>query len=97
MHGTKHKYTRRVQIYDPEAHKEYYKAILGYYIYAWYSYWSGQSNRKYQQEILEFTDRKDRLNGDSDVTLKGMDGGGDEIEVQLKIENENDICTSHFH
>ena len=30
MHGTKQKYTRRGQVYEPEGKKKYYKQILVY-------------------------------------------------------------------
>ena len=42
---------------------------------------------KYQQELLLFTDIKGRLIRDGGVNLTGVDGGGDENEAPLKIEN----------
>ena len=42
---------------------------------------------RYQQEILVFTDCKNRIIGDYDVNLTGVDGDGDEKKSPLKIEN----------
>ena len=47
---------------------------------------------KYKQEILVFTYNKGRLIGDGDFDITVVDGGGDENEVQLKIENDNDLA-----
>ena len=91
MHGTKRKFTRRFQVYDPEVNEKYYKVVLGYYPDAWCSYWSVQYIRKNQQELLVFIDRKGQLIGYGDVDLTGLDGGGDKNEAPIKIENENDL------
>ena len=47
--------------------------------------------RKYQQELLVFTDSKGQIIGDGDVELAGVDKDGDENKAPPKIENENDL------
>ena len=85
MHGTKLKYTRRVQVYDTEVNEKYYKTIFWYDPDAWYSYRPGKPIGKYQQELFVFTDYKGRLIGDGDVYFTGVDGDRYENEAPLKI------------
>ena len=45
--------------------------------------------RKYQPELLVFTDSKGQLIGDGDAEITGVDGGENDTKL-LKIDNENE-------
>ena len=91
MHVTKSKYTRRVQVYEPEVNGKYYKVILGYGHDAWHSYWPGKYIRKTSKRGICIYSRKGQLIGDVNIDLTGVDMDGDKNEAQLKYENDNDL------
>ena len=91
MRGTNRKYTRRVQFYEPEVNEKDYKAILGYIPMSDIVLDRANLLRKYQQEILVFTDCKGVIIGYGDVELTEVNIYGDKNEAPLKIENKNDL------
>ena len=91
LHGNKRKYTRWVQVYEPEVNETYYKTILGYHPIPDTVIDRVNIIVKYQQELLVFTGRNSRIIGYDDVDITGVDGDGDENESPLKKLNENEF------